>query len=187
MAMRSPAFSRSALRPRTTGLLPPSSSVTGTRFSAAACMTRRPVAVEPVKSKWSNGSEENSLATSGPPVTTATSASSNVLATSSRVSSLVASVNSLGLIIARLPAANTWASGPSERFTGKFHGLKMPTTPFGSKRSSAFAPNRPRGNCVLRRSGCAQPAMFFKQYLAKFTVPTMSVSMDCSRLRLPKS
>jgi hypothetical protein len=34
--------------PRMHGDLPPSSSVTGVRFSAAACMTSRPTAVEPV-------------------------------------------------------------------------------------------------------------------------------------------
>ncbi len=34
-----------------TGDLPPSSSVTGVRFFAAACATRRPTAVDPVKNR----------------------------------------------------------------------------------------------------------------------------------------
>ena len=43
----------------------------------------------------------------------------------------MAGVASDGLIIARLPAASTPASGMNARFTGKFHGLMMPTTPLG--------------------------------------------------------
>ena len=43
----------------------------------------------------------------------------------------VAGVNSDGLIIARLPAASTPANGAKVRFTGKFQGLIMPTTPLG--------------------------------------------------------
>ena len=48
------------------GDLPPSSSVTGHRLSAAAAITLRPVAPDPVNSRWSNGSFENSTPT--PPV-----------------------------------------------------------------------------------------------------------------------
>ena len=40
-------------------------------------------------------------------------------------------VNSLGLIIARLPAAKIPASGVKVRLNGKFHGLMTPTVPFG--------------------------------------------------------
>ena len=55
------------------GDLPPSSSVTGVRLRAAARITWRPTAVEPVNSRWSNGSAENARATSASPLTTATS------------------------------------------------------------------------------------------------------------------
>ena len=48
------------------GHLPPSSRVTGHRFSAAAAITARPVVPEPVNSRWSNGSFENAMPT--PPV-----------------------------------------------------------------------------------------------------------------------
>ena len=121
----------SAERDTMTGDLPPSSSVSGTRFFAAAAMTCRPIAVPPVKTRWSNGSSLNALPSSGPPVTTATSSSSKAAAISCFISSDVAGVYSDGLIIARFPAASTPASGAKVRFTGKFHGLMMPTTPFG--------------------------------------------------------
>ena len=51
---------------------------------------------------------------------------------SSLVNADVASVNSEGLIIARLPATKICISGLKVSCTGKFHGLRMPTTPFGS-------------------------------------------------------
>ncbi len=55
------------------GDLPPSSSVTGVRLAAAARITWWPTAVEPVNSRWSNGSAENACATSASPFTTVTS------------------------------------------------------------------------------------------------------------------
>src|ERR1700678_1386980 len=67
------------------------------------------------------------------------------------ISSDVAGVYSDGLIIARLPAASTPASGAKVRFTGKFHGLMIPTTPLGWKRTSALAPNRPSSDGVVER------------------------------------
>ncbi|KAG0730738.1 hypothetical protein G6F22_022106 [Rhizopus arrhizus] len=47
------AASRSASSNTTCGDLPPSSSVTGTWFSAAACATILPVCGEPVNEMWS--------------------------------------------------------------------------------------------------------------------------------------
>src|ERR1700722_11785487 len=41
------------------GDLPPSSSVTGVRLRAALAITARPVVPDPVKKRWSNGSDEN--------------------------------------------------------------------------------------------------------------------------------
>ena len=54
------------------GDLPPSSSVTGTRFALAARMTARPTLVLPVNTRWSKGSAAKASPTSEPPVTTAT-------------------------------------------------------------------------------------------------------------------
>ena len=84
-----------------------------------------------MNSRWSNGSLLNAAPTSGPPVNTATSVSSNAERNMRAISSEVRGVNSLGLIIARLPAAKMPASGVKVRFTGKFHGLITPTTPLG--------------------------------------------------------
>jgi hypothetical protein len=46
---RKSSFSRWTSSKKMFGLLPPSSSVTGIRFSEAYCMIRRPVVVSPVK------------------------------------------------------------------------------------------------------------------------------------------
>ena len=83
--MRSAAARESGSRGATiAGDLPPSSSVTGVRFSAAARITARPTAVEPVKSRWSNGSAEKAARPSASPVTTATSSGANARAPASR-------------------------------------------------------------------------------------------------------
>ena len=65
---------RAGGKPRSTiaGDLPPSSSVTGTRFALAARITARPTPVLPVNTKWSKGSAAKASPTSAPPVTTAT-------------------------------------------------------------------------------------------------------------------
>ena len=115
----------------TTGDLPPSSSVTGTRLALAAFITALPTGVLPVKTRWSKGSAENAAPMSGPPVTTATCSSGKISPSILARSALVAGVNSDGLIMARLPAAIAVASGISDSPTGKFHGDMMPTTPSG--------------------------------------------------------
>ena len=48
------------------GHFPPSSSVIGVRFGAAASAILRPTAVDPVKIRWSNGSSAKALPSSGP-------------------------------------------------------------------------------------------------------------------------
>ena len=63
------ARSRSASANTSTGHFPPSSSVSGVRLSAAARMTSRPRAEEPVKRRWSKGWRAKAAATSGPPST----------------------------------------------------------------------------------------------------------------------
>ncbi len=73
------------------GDLPPSSSVSGVRFGAAAAITLRPTAVEPVNT-WSKGSAENAPPSSAPPVATAMRSSGNTSVNSVRSQSLVRGV-----------------------------------------------------------------------------------------------
>ncbi|KAG1061274.1 hypothetical protein G6F40_018022 [Rhizopus arrhizus] len=67
VASRVAALSSGKSRQTMAGDLPPSSSVTGTRRAAAAAITLRPTAVEPVNSRWSSGSEDTDAAPSAPP------------------------------------------------------------------------------------------------------------------------
>ena len=94
-------------------------------------MIWRPTLVAPVKIIWSNASFEKATPTSASPVNTAISVSSKYSGTSRAISADTFSVNSLGLIIARLPAARMPAIGTNTMPTGKFHGATTPTTPFG--------------------------------------------------------
>jgi len=125
------AFASTESSSTTTGLLPPSSKVTGVRFSAAALAISLPTSVLPVYSRWSQRSVGNSLASSRPPVTTAARSRSNAAASIFLSSSEHAGVYSEGLMIALLPAASMSTSGPSERSNGKFQGEMFPITPFG--------------------------------------------------------
>lgn len=77
-----------------------------------------PTVVEPVNSRWSNGRLENAAATSTSPLTTATWSSAKVLPISSSSSSPVRGVDSLILIITRLPAASAASIGPMARYSG---------------------------------------------------------------------
>ncbi|KAG1318615.1 hypothetical protein G6F63_015139 [Rhizopus arrhizus] len=114
----SSARSTSASSKIRTGDLPPSSSVTGTRCSAAAAITLRPTAVEPVNSRWSSGSEDTAAATSAPPCTTATRSGGNTLASRSARKALVRGVCSEGFSSTWLPAAMAVAKGTSASVTG---------------------------------------------------------------------
>ena len=78
------------------GDLPPSSRVSGVRFGAAAAITLRPTAVEPVNTRWSKGSAANAPATSAPPAATATRSSGNTSANSERRNAVVRGVCSEG-------------------------------------------------------------------------------------------
>ena len=186
--IRAAAVARSAERPITTGLLPPSSSVSGTRFSAAARMTWRAIDVAPVKTRWSNARLAKACPTSGPPVKTAISSGSKLPANISCSSAEVAGVVSDGLIIARLPAARTPASGAKARFTGKFQGLMMPTTPLGWRRTSARAPRKPRmRGVVARRSGRIQRARWSRACFSGPIEAATSAKAVAVRERAPKS
>ena len=129
--MLNAALARSALREMMTGDLPPSSRVSGTRFSAALRITERATAVLPVKTKWSKGCAVNAWAKSASPSTTATSSGSNI-SPKARASTLaVSGTTSEGLRMARLPAASTQASGLSRVNSGAFQVPMMPIEPLG--------------------------------------------------------
>ena len=139
------ASSRFAVRSTMTGDFPPSSSVTGVRCSAAAFMTTRPTAGLPVKKMWSHFFLSNASATAASPSMTATSRSSNSSPRMRFMHALVCGVSSEGLITTQLPAAIAETSGPSVRFTGKFHGEMMSTTPFASCTMRDREPNNASG------------------------------------------
>ena len=97
-------------------------------------------------------------------------------------------MNSEGLIIARLPAANTPARGAKVRLTGKFQGLITPTTPLGCHCTVALAPNRPRiAGVVLRFSGLIHLATFSRANFSGPIEPATSVRAVASGEREPKS
>ena len=87
------------------GDLPPSSSVTGQRLAAAAAITARPVAPEPVNSRWSKGKAEKRWPT--PPVSSKNCSFSGGNHAGMRSISSAARWREFSLIftIARLPAA----------------------------------------------------------------------------------
>ena len=116
--MRSAACATSAERSTIAGDLPPSSRVTVARCSAAACITLRPTAVEPVKKMWSNGSLSSASAAGMPPVTTPTSSSGNASATMRAMTADVAGTFSDGRTMHTLPAAIAAASGLKRSWKG---------------------------------------------------------------------
>ena len=113
--MRVAASAMSQPGSTTAGDLPPSSSVTGVRCSAAVRITVRPTAGEPVNTMWSKGRAVNSPGSSSSSPTTATWSSLNASASRRRRQALVAGVASGIFTITRLPAASAAASGPSAR------------------------------------------------------------------------
>ncbi len=97
------------------GDLPPNSSVTGVRFSAAARMTTLPMVGEPVNTIWLNGKVVNLAGSVISSPKTATSSSLKTSASMRRSMALVFGVISGSLIMTRLPAANAAMSGPSAK------------------------------------------------------------------------
>jgi len=131
------AAARSASGKTTCGDLPPSSRVTGFRFSAAACATARPVAVDPVNATLSTpGCPASAAPTSRDwPVTTLTTPGGNpASAISSAKPSVDAGACSDGLITTVQPAARAGASFHVMSSSGEFHGVIAATTPTGSRR-----------------------------------------------------
>ena len=116
------------------GLLPPSSSVTGMRFSLAYCMIRRPVVVSPVNAIL----RMRLLDASGLPASTPKPLT--MLSTPGGSRSPMSSIEHVdrrrgllgGLEHDALPAASAGASFQIAMRIGKFHGMICPTTPSGS-------------------------------------------------------
>ena len=185
--IRSTARASGALRPMTTGHLPPSSSVTGTRLRAAACMTRRPMVVDPVNSRWSKGSPTKVCATSGPPVTTANSLGSKDCATSSCSSEDTPGVNSEGFNRQRFPAATMPARGPKDRAIGKFQGVTTPITPNGWACRMPRVPGTPTGRPSRSRCGRIHARRCRRANFNACTAGKTSMKADSSWGRWPKS
>ncbi len=100
----------------TAGDLPPSSSVTGVRLAAAAAITSRPTAVEPVNSRWSKGSAEKARRhATRRRCTTQHLVGGEVRASERANSAPNRGVSSDILSITRLPAASAPVSGPTAR------------------------------------------------------------------------
>ena len=116
------------------GLLPPSSSVTGMRFSLAYCMISRPVVVSPVNAILRMRLlDASGLPASTPkPLTMFSTPGGSRSATSSISTWIDAGVCSAGLSTTALPAASAGASFQIAIRIGKFHGMICPTTPSGS-------------------------------------------------------
>ena len=185
--MRSAALPMSALRPTSTGDLPPSSSVTGTRLAAAAVITARPTAVEPVNTRWAQGWALNSVATSTPPLTSATTSGAKCSASAAASTAAVRGAISDGFSMARLPAASTLASGENRVYRGAFQVPMMPTTPFGWYCTQAVAP-KPSNGATLGR-GCAgiHSSRWSRACLSEASDPRISFIIENTAGRPPKS
>jgi hypothetical protein len=99
------------------GDLPPSSSVTGVRFSAASDMTRPPVAAEPVLNSPSSGRCVSATAASLPPRTTRTR-SPTARSTTWTMSAAIRGMNSDSRKMHRLPPASAATRGTSASWSG---------------------------------------------------------------------
>ena len=137
------------------GDLPPSSSVTGVRLRAALAITDRPVALDPVKIRWSNGSDENAGPSPPESPKNASFVSGKYFGAVSTSSSARRREFSDILTIARLPAAKMLTSGEKASRSGKFHGTITPTTPSGCGMTRLRAPGKVRRS-TLRRRGFIQ-------------------------------
>src|SRR6266550_6413596 len=112
--MRSAAVLTGKSGPTIAGALPPSSSVTGVRLRAALAMTERPVAPDPVNSRWSKGNDENP-GPRPPPSSKKASFSIGKYFGETRMRTFASAFEFSDILtIARLPAARIAASGRAE-------------------------------------------------------------------------
>src|SRR5215469_15201575 len=125
------------------GDLPPHSSDTRLRLDwPAYCRIARPVAVEPVKAMQSTSMCSASAlpAVCPSPGTTLNTPGGMPASTASSAALIAVSGDfSDGLSTSEFPVANTGANFHAAMMSGKFHGTMAPTTPSGSRVTSASA------------------------------------------------
>ena len=133
----SAAFSTSTSGITIAGSLPPSSSVTRLSVADALCITRRPVAVDPVKLILSMpGCAVIQGPSASPPLMPLSTPGGRIAAASSPNLSVVRGVKGEGLRTIVLPASRAGPTLNIARIIGKFHGAIAPTTPIGTWRVS---------------------------------------------------
>ena len=124
--------SRSASARTTSASTPPSSSPTGTGCAAAAAITRRPVATDPVNRTLSGRASTSAAPRAPSPTATWRRPAGRPASwTRSPISRPTSGVSSDGLSTTALPASSagrTWLNGMKN---GKFHGAIATTTPYG--------------------------------------------------------
>ena len=116
--MRFAAKSKSQSGAMITGLLPPSSSVTGVSISPAFFAITRPIRAPPVKKIWFHLHSSSPLVSTTAPVTTLYASGSRYFGTSFAMSAEVVGVDSDGFITAGHPAAIAPTSGWNVRMIG---------------------------------------------------------------------
>ena len=174
------AASRSASSNTTHADLPPSSSETRVMFAAAACITRVPTSVEPVKEIFATrGSSTSAFATlaPGPGRTLRVPSGSPASVRRSASASAVNGVWLAGLTTAVFPQARAGAIFQLAITAGKFHGVISAQTPTGSRSVRSI----PGGTI-----GIVSPMILFAappQYSKTFA--TMSISARAEPIGLP--
>jgi hypothetical protein len=122
------------------GSLPPSSSVSRLRSSAAAAATFFPVAMEPVKLILrASGCEDIAGPSASPPLMTLNTPGGSRSRTSSPNLSVASGVYGDGLSTTVLPARRAAATFATAMKMGKFHGTIVATGPMGACTSSTRA------------------------------------------------
>ena len=116
------------------GDFPPNSSVTGIMFSVAYCITKRPVAVEPVKAALETfGLVTKALPSSAPNPLMIFITPAGIKSSINSMSTMIEmGVLSAGFNTTQLPAARAGANFQIAIRMGKFHGMIWAITPSGS-------------------------------------------------------
>jgi hypothetical protein len=133
--------------------LPPSSSSTGIGRSAAAAITLRPVATEPVKNSMSTFAFVSAAPVLPSPCTISTTpAGSPSRWKKSAMTSPDSGVTSDGFKTTVLPPISAEITGNTDSWNGKFHGAMMPMTPRGKCSMYEVLPGIISGVPTLRRA-----------------------------------
>jgi hypothetical protein len=102
-------------------------------------------------------------------------------------SSAVRGATSLGLSTARLPAANTLASGANSVNRGAFQVPMMPTTPLGWNFTQAVAPNWSKGATLARGWSGIHSCTWSRAAFSEASEPSTSFISEKATGRPPKS